>query len=193
MKSEGEWWFLYHYSADCAHKLNKKILPDSKTIPYLFLILPTSSLHSPHLFLILSTTYSLYSHLPYTSHLFLTFIIHFFYSPPLPNTHQLFLTLPTSSSYFTPLPYFLHLSFTAIMSLLHSPTLPYIPHLFLILLTSSLYFHVFLTCLTSPPIQVTAAEITLVYHTVQHNLSYNSADCAHKLNKKKRKKQIYVP
>ncbi|MEQ2199607.1 hypothetical protein XENOCAPTIV_005136 [Xenoophorus captivus] len=26
--------------------------------------------------------------------------------------------------------------------------------------------------------------MTRVYHTVKHNLSYNSADCAHKLNQK---------
>ncbi|KAK1890743.1 Recombination protein RecR [Dissostichus eleginoides] len=38
---------------------------------------------------------------------------------------------------------------------------------------------------TSPEIDsITAAEVTQVYHTVKHNLSYNSADCGHKLNQK---------
>uniref|UniRef100_A0A096M281 Uncharacterized protein n=1 Tax=Poecilia formosa TaxID=48698 RepID=A0A096M281_POEFO len=31
---------------------------------------------------------------------------------------------------------------------------------------------------------VTAAELTQVYHIARHNLSYNSADCSHKLNQK---------
>ncbi|CAM4597183.1 unnamed protein product [Leuciscus chuanchicus] len=32
--------------------------------------------------------------------------------------------------------------------------------------------------------QVTAAELKQVHHTFKHNLSYNSADCGHKLNQK---------
>ena len=31
------------------------------------------------------------------------------------------------------------------------------------------------------PLQVTAAEVAHVYHTVKHNLSYNSSDCQFKL------------
>lgn len=31
--------------------------------------------------------------------------------------------------------------------------------------------------------KITAAELTLTYHTVKHNLSYNSMDCNVKLNK----------
>lgn len=36
----------------------------------------------------------------------------------------------------------------------------------------------------TPPLQVTAAELTQVYHMVKHNLSQNSADSGNKINQK---------